>query len=487
MDLLQPRAPGAPPLLSVKPRPSLTGLWLAALLLASALPATADTFYVGTGGTNGGPGSTNQPWATLQHAANQVEAGDTIVVRPGNYAGFDLRTRGTENAPITFLAEPGAVIDRVNPVTNDGINIEQASHVIIDGFILLSPHADTRAGIRIVGDGDIEPNNFSRHVTVRNNTIHDWGKWGVLTGFVDDVVIERNITTGAVDEHGVYVSNSGDRPIVRYNHIYNNHANGIHLNGDIHTGDTDYPNVDGVITGARVEGNIIHGNGAGGGWGINGDGVVDAVIVNNLLYDNHASGISLYRIDGGAPSTNGLIANNTIVNASNARWVINLRNGATGATIFNNILFNLHSSRGSISAEEGSSVGLISDFNLLEPQFILDGAFRNSLTAWQSDTGQDLNSRSLTLGQMHDLFTDFAANDFTLVSGSAAQDFGAAGLINGYFRPAPTADLIERLRPHGLGYDAGAFEIIPEPSIPTFVAVALFFTCFTRRKPSSWA
>ena len=66
------------------------------------------------------------------------------------------------------------------------------------------------------------------------------------------------------------------------------------MNGDLSQGG------DGVISGAVVEGNVIYDNGRAGGSGINGDGVQSSRIANNLLYDNHASGISLYRIDGGA-------------------------------------------------------------------------------------------------------------------------------------------------------------------------------------------
>ena len=453
------------------------------MLLAFVRVASAETFYVATGGNNSNAGTAANPWATLQFAANQVDAGDLVIVRPGNYAGFDLRTSGTSTAPITFQAEPGAIINQVNPVTNDGINIEQASYVTIEGFTLISPGTTTRAGIRVVGDGDDEVNNFSHHVTIRNNTANNWGKWGILTGFVNDVVIERNTFSGAVDEHGIYVSNSGDRPIIRYNHIFNNRANGIHLNGDIHTGNTTLPGVDGAISGARVEGNIIHGNGTGGGSGINGDGLVDAVIVNNLLYDNHASGISLYQIDGGAPSTNGVIANNTIINASNARWVINLTNGATGATIFNNILYNLHTSRGSISADLGSDVGLVSDYNLLEPQFSREGATLNNLAAWRTATGEDFNSQALTLTQMQSLFSDYANEDFTLAPSSMARDFGASGLMNGTFRPAPAEDLLERLRPFGIGIDAGAYELIPEPSALLLLTMASLAGLARRRRP----
>jgi hypothetical protein len=52
---------------------------------------------------------------------------------------------------------------------------------------------------------------------------------------------------------------------------------------------------DGIISGALVEANTIYGNGLGSGSGINCDGVQSSVFRNNLLYNNHASGISLYQ------------------------------------------------------------------------------------------------------------------------------------------------------------------------------------------------
>jgi hypothetical protein len=106
---------------------------LGALFLAFAQAASAAIIYVAPGGNNGNSGDATHPWATLQYAANQVDPGDTVIVRAGNYVGFDLRTSGTSTLPITFSAEPGAIINQVNPVTNDGINVEQASYVTIEG------------------------------------------------------------------------------------------------------------------------------------------------------------------------------------------------------------------------------------------------------------------------------------------------------------------------------------------------------------------
>ncbi len=46
---------------------------------------------------------------------------------------------------------------------------------------------------------------------------------------------------------------------------------------------------------------------------INMDGVTESVIRNNLLYNNHVSGISLYAIDASEGSSRDRVLNNTIV------------------------------------------------------------------------------------------------------------------------------------------------------------------------------
>src|SRR5262245_26537330 len=95
------------------------------------------TYYVATTGNNASNGSSVSPWRTLQYAADQVVGGDTLICMPGNYAGFDIRHSGTANARITFKGQSGAVINAVNTVTNrDGINVENASYITIDGFTL---------------------------------------------------------------------------------------------------------------------------------------------------------------------------------------------------------------------------------------------------------------------------------------------------------------------------------------------------------------
>ena len=55
-----------------------------------------------------GPGSADQPWKTLAHAAGKVRAGDLVVIRGGVYRErVVVETSGQAGAPIRFEAAPG--------------------------------------------------------------------------------------------------------------------------------------------------------------------------------------------------------------------------------------------------------------------------------------------------------------------------------------------------------------------------------------------
>ncbi len=112
----------------------------------------------------------------------------------------------------------------------------------------------------------------SNHVIVRNNITDRNGTWGIFSSFADDLLIENNTTSNSGSQHGIYTSNSGDRPVIRNNRVFGNYMCGIHMNGDASMGG------DGIISSALVENNIIYDNGRGGGSGINCDGVQDSVI-----------------------------------------------------------------------------------------------------------------------------------------------------------------------------------------------------------------
>jgi hypothetical protein len=407
---------------------------LSALVLAAHLVHGTE-YFVAPGGHNSNPGTALLPWATLQYAADHVVAGDRVVARPGNYVGFYLDMGGTDVKPIEFFGEPGAVITQRNAVTPDGINLEVASYVSIDGFAVAGM---PRAGVRTVG----LPDRMATNVTIRNVMSSNNGYWGILTGHVNNLLIENNKTSGSIAEHGIYVSNSGDNPIIRNNQSWNNRANGIHMNGDINE------EGDGVISGALVSGNRIWNNGLGGGSGINMDGVQNSLIENNLIWGNHASGISLYQIDGGAPSSGNVVINNTVHQAADGRWALNIQDGATGNTVLNNIFLSEHSYRGAMDVSADSLPGLVSDYNAVISRLTPDGGDTIlSLAQWKAQTGHDAHSFATTPGA---LFVNWQAGDYRLKPGVAAINAGTSML-------APAVDLNGTPRPAG-SVDIGAIE-----------------------------
>ena len=271
--------------------------------------------------------------------------------------------------------------------------------------------------------------------------------WGIFTSFCDDLLIEGNAVSRAINEHGIYVSNSGDHPVIRGNTSHGNRQCGIHMNGDKSAGG------DGVISGAIVENNVVFDNGQGGGSGINGDGVQDSTIRNNLLYGNHSSGISLYCVDGAAGSRNNQVINNTILMAANARWAINLKNRSTGNRVWNNILLNDNPSRGSVNIAADSLAGSCCDYNIVADRFSPDdGESVITLKSWITTTGFDRHSRQ---AQPHELFVNAHAGDYHLSIDSPAIDAADPAIF-------PRQDLEGQRRPSGPGPDIGAFEALRE-------------------------
>ncbi|MCD4700629.1 MAG: right-handed parallel beta-helix repeat-containing protein [Candidatus Aegiribacteria sp.] len=422
-----------------------TVLPVAFAMLLFTVSAGAETYYVSTTGDNGNSGtSPGSAFATIQYAADIVTEGDSVLVLDGEYAGFDLRTSGSQTSPIVFAAMyDNAVINQQNPVTADGINIENAEWIIIDGFNLTGL---PRNGVRVA---------VSSNVTVRYCLCEYCDSRGIFTGFADWVTIEHNECCYSVTEHGIYTSNSGDHPVIRFNHCHHNNGCGIHMNGDLSSGG------DGIISDAIVEANIIHDNGQSGGSGINCDGVVESVIFNNLLYNNHSSGISLYRIDGATGSHDVEIYNNTIVQPDDGRWGININTGSTNATLRNNIVLSAHSWRGSIKIDASSMPGFTSDYSILEDRLSIDGGSTViTLQQWQI-YGYDIHSQ--VCSSWSDLFLNWQQEDYHITSSSQATDTGTDEV-----QSIVQFDLDGITRPQGTGWDIGSYEysttgIDPDP------------------------
>jgi len=420
-------------------------------ILLFFVSANATDYYVSNSGSNSNNGLTlGNSFLTLQFAADTVVAGDTVFVENGVYIGFDIRNKnGTSTNPISFIAlGNNALINQSGPIRDDCINVEDSDYVIIDGFITNNAPGNGN-GIRVV---------LSDYCIVRNNSCDSNAERGIFTAFTDDILIEYNVCTNSIDEHGIYVSNSSDRPIIRYNECYDNNSIGIHMNGDLSAGG------DGIISDAQVYGNILHDN--NGAAAINMDGLQDPIIYNNLIYNNHASqGIALFQQDG-AIVTNGVkIYNNTIIVPSDGRWGILIQNGANINTeIYNNIIINQHTWRGCISAE--STTQLVSNYNILNDKMSNNGDGSTiSLSAWQA-LGLDTNSQ--LANTLSSIFENPNTNDFHLITASQAIDSGTNLVM-----AIVTEDSEGNTRPLGTNYDIGAFEFDPALSISEHDLISL--------------
>jgi parallel beta-helix repeat protein len=252
-------------------------------LLACGCPGA--TYYVTAHGSDSNPGTSQLPWATLQHAVDTIAPGDTILVTVGTYVGCRIGIPGGPSSPKTLQAAPGAAV-LINAPGPDNkhdsiIEVENFSLTMTDWVI---------AGFEVAGSPKYGIDvRVTDRITVRGNHVHNSALTGIFTAFSNYVLIENN-ETDHNNEHGIYQSNSSVYPTIRGNNSHDNASAGIHMNGAI----SEYPPTGkptGLVQYATVEGNIIWNNGTAGGSGINCDGVDDSLISNNLLYNNHASGI----------------------------------------------------------------------------------------------------------------------------------------------------------------------------------------------------
>ena len=392
------------------------------------------SYFVAPGGNDMNPGTTAQPWLTLQHAADTVAAGDSVTVRAGTYAGFNLLTDGTAASRITFSADTGVTINQKNPVNDNAINLE-GDFATVEGFRVTSA---PNAGIRSANNNG---------VVIRNNDVDINTRFGILASGSRSVTIENNRAGRTSGGPGIAVTGGGDDPVVRGNRVFNNQTNGILLNGDRTAAGSD-----GIVSGALVEKNTLLANGAGGG-AIGLDGTTASTVRNNLLYSNHGSGIELAGLNGLTGSTGNVIVNNTVVVAFDGGWALSLTDASTGNIIRNNILVTENAASGSISASADSLTGINSDFNVVTNRFDRAGVAME-LELWRTETLAD--GHSYGIASISELFVNPSAEDYHLSALSPAVNGGSAD-------HAPPTDIEGTTRPQAGTVDAGAFERVAPP------------------------
>jgi parallel beta-helix repeat protein len=411
----------------------LAFIFLAVNLSGTVVLGAGLTFYVTPTGNDANSCSQTLPCREIRRAIELVGPGDTVLVANGTYKGFNVASHhGAAGSPITIKAQgTSAVIAKTTDRSDnrDTIFITNSSYIVIDG---LRSTGANRAAMRI---------SWSPHVTVRNCVFGNNVTWGIFTDFSDDLLLENNEAYGSGSQHGIYVSNSGDRPIVRGNRLHHNRQAGVQLNADLSSGG------DGIITGALVENNVIYNNGAGGAAAINADGLQNSIFRNNLIYNNLATGIALYKADGALGPKGNKVYHNTVYQASAGRWALLIWRAGGINTLRNNILYHPSATKGGINyLSEVDVNNTDSDYNVLDRVTPNDSTVY-TLAQWKG-LGHDTHSLSASLTS---LFVNLAGLDFHLAAASPA-------INRGLTLPDVTKDIEGKPRPLGAASDIGAYE-----------------------------
>ena len=127
------------------------------LLLAGevALANAGKTYHVSVSGNNSAAGSEASPWRSIQHAADSVSPGDTVLVHAGSYRDrVFFRKSGTAEAPILFSAAPGEAVTVRALELAPGTGYLNFANLNVEGF--------KNWGVSLEGD--------NHHVTLRGLT-----------------------------------------------------------------------------------------------------------------------------------------------------------------------------------------------------------------------------------------------------------------------------------------------------------------------------
>jgi hypothetical protein len=385
-----------------------------------AAAQTSATFYVSTTGSDGNPGTASQPFRTIQHAANLVNPGDTVIVEDGVYTGTGVGTPcspitrpivcltrgGSSTAMITFRARNrgGAKLDGQSNTSTDGIRfLANANYIRVEGFEIYG------VGNALGGSSGIELYEGGHDVVLTHNEIHDVG---------------RLCTDTANGEVAVFVQ----QPRVRID------ANSIHDIGRFVSGEN------GCVTAYNATRD--HGVYVDGSVDAAAPGASQTLITNNLFYSNKRGwSIQVYPAAVAGLS----VLNNTFAfpNPYQAGQII-LGANTTDARIINNIFYKPNGA--AITYYRGTQTNLRVTNNVVSGSALFDTV----------PPGTIVSANSLTDPLM--LNTTTAPYDFNLSSLSPGINAGAA-LVE------ITTDFSGRSRTDGL-LDIGAYEYGIRPPAP---------------------
>jgi len=364
-----------------------------------------NTCFIATNGSDANPGTMVEPWRTFAHAIAQVQPGDLVYARAGDYPEpFVIRKSGLHGKPIIFSSYPG---ERVHifpppgwepaPGTTHGANTIQidGSYIWIHGFEIMGPPREL--GYRPLG-------------TPVLNAIQLGGA-SVGCRLLNNVCYKAQ-ASGIKDQTGAYDY------LVEGNICFDN---ATPLDAAYPYGAGMYLPSPSAKVGTIVRGNASFRNGAGGISHFHRP--TRQFVYNNAVFDNATEALSYGLETSGASNT---YAHNVIV-----------RNNGWG--------FSLYAAEGEGQANDNvmlNSIVADNTFSQLDKTFDPPNGNRIDfgLLFPAANAIQPLGRFEGVLGEnllfVDALFQDSASNDFRLQPGSPAR--GAAGpvMMLGAFAPA---------------------------------------------------
>ncbi len=287
---------------------------------AAALQAGA--FYVAPAplGSDDGPGTETQPFATIQKGINIAAEGDTVIAAAGTYfenitlKGKDLIVRSADPDNTNVVAN--TILDGSSMGSVITFSGTETPACVLEGFTIQHGCPDFATGG--YGGGICGgATNLHTRATIRNNIIcHNWSTYGGGLAFCDGEIVNNRISLNGAypDGGGLYDCDS----TIRSNTIADNWGPEDGEGGGLH-------GCDGLIEQNLIQGNRMYN---GGGLAYCQGTIRQNVIVGNI--GEYGAG-AIYGCDG-------LIQNNVV--AFNGGWEAGGLECCSGAILNNTIAAN---------------------------------------------------------------------------------------------------------------------------------------------------
>ena len=351
---------------------------------------TESYFYVSPSGDDANNGSFDTPWRTLEKAAQEAKAGDTIWIKAGTYnETLSSSNSGQSDAYITFQNMPSETVVIDANGLNHGILLWNKSFIRISGLEVKNARSDAV----FIGHSDDSSSDIN---IIEKLTIHNCLDGAGINVNGNNNHILYNTISGC--QYGIYVN--GNNQNVLDNEIFQCTKSGIHPVGFYN-----------LIQRNRIHHNEEYGIST---W-LGSSQILSALTIQfNVIYDNVEQDIHLNGDGPGGEPDKIYIYNNTILNAS-ADIGICVYGGCCDLKVKNNIISGIYE-HGVLRIPTAEMEGFEEDFNIF---YNTNALLINNQTYNLADYQQ-----SFEHGENSFFANPLLNNDFTLSMKSIAIDSG---------------------------------------------------------------